>query len=105
MAAVDVGRHCCGLFAVQHRGRSWLLSMLEGTALYCLLFSTEEGRGCCRCWKALLWIDDWKKSIVYILLTAPCFTSKLRGGFSILAGTGFMFFYDRLLSKSLAHSV
>ena len=57
-----------------------------------LLNKSERAVGVQSFMVMMLWIDDWKKSIVYILLTAPCFTSKLRGGFSILAGTGFMFF-------------
>ncbi|CAH1791201.1 unnamed protein product [Owenia fusiformis] len=35
----------------------------------------EEGT-CCLIWKGLLWIDEWKKTLLYLAFSIPCF---LRG--------------------------
>ncbi|KAK3576756.1 hypothetical protein CHS0354_014570 [Potamilus streckersoni] len=35
-------------------------------------------RCCWRCWQVILWFDDWKKGILFLLLTIPLFLESMR---------------------------
>ncbi|XP_052058859.1 uncharacterized protein LOC127699145 isoform X2 [Mytilus californianus] len=48
------------------------LQFASGAPLYWGWYILKEGC-CCRCWSVVMWIDNWKKGILYLLLTIPIF--------------------------------
>ncbi|XP_033733981.1 uncharacterized protein LOC117323083 [Pecten maximus] len=41
---------------------------------------------CCHCWSVIMWIDNWKKGVLYLLLSAPVFMEGLRNILGIISG-------------------
>ncbi len=39
-----------------------------------------------RVWQAILWIDNWKKGILYLILGAVCFTKPHEVWMAIISG-------------------
>ncbi|XP_046352318.1 uncharacterized protein [Haliotis cracherodii] len=33
---------------------------------------------CCKCWSIMMWVDNWKKGILYLALSIPTFISGMR---------------------------
>lgn len=46
----------------------------------------DDGGCCCTCWRVILWLDNWKKSILYILLAIPEFLFGLFSLYTLLSG-------------------
>ncbi|CAL1530400.1 unnamed protein product [Lymnaea stagnalis] len=41
---------------------------------------------CCRIWAAIMWVDNWKKFILYVLLAVPLFLEDFRLVLGIVSG-------------------
>ncbi|CAG5132049.1 unnamed protein product [Candidula unifasciata] len=41
---------------------------------------------CCRMWAAIMWVDNWKKFILYVLLAVPLFLENMRLVLGIVSG-------------------
>ncbi|BFZ12447.1 hypothetical protein BsWGS_15486 [Bradybaena similaris] len=41
---------------------------------------------CCRMWAAIMWVDNWKKFILYVLLAIPLFLENMRLVLGIVSG-------------------
>ncbi|XP_059158612.1 uncharacterized protein LOC131942714 isoform X1 [Physella acuta] len=41
---------------------------------------------CCRIWSAIMWVDNWKKFVLYVLLSIPLFLEDSRLVLSIVSG-------------------
>jgi uncharacterized membrane protein YhaH (DUF805 family) len=33
----------------------------------------DKGGCCCTCWRVLMWVDNWKKGLFYVILAVPSF--------------------------------
>ncbi|XP_074662647.1 uncharacterized protein LOC141915131 [Tubulanus polymorphus] len=55
-------------------GAAILTSLLELIWLIDKCICCPEDRGCCCClWKCILWLDNWRKTIIYTAAAIPCF--------------------------------
>ncbi|VDI48446.1 Hypothetical predicted protein [Mytilus galloprovincialis] len=52
---------------------SILITLLELTWIIHKCSCCSKEGCCCRCWSVVMWIDNWKKGILYLLLTIPIF--------------------------------
>jgi len=34
---------------------------------------SDDGGCCCTCWRVLMWLDNWKKGVLYVALAVPTF--------------------------------
>ncbi|KAK3093725.1 hypothetical protein FSP39_019324 [Pinctada imbricata] len=41
---------------------------------------------CCKCWIIVMWVDDWKKGVLYLVLAIPVFLEGFRFILGILSG-------------------
>lgn len=39
------------------------------------------------CWDVILWLDDWKKGVLYFVLSIPCFIQPVEVWLAIIGGT------------------
>ncbi|KAL5007953.1 hypothetical protein ScPMuIL_013534 [Solemya velum] len=39
---------------------------------------------CCRCWSIIMWVDNWKKGVFYILISVPLFLQGLQDVLGII---------------------
>lgn len=45
----------------------------------CRMFDRDDGNCCCTIWRIVVWLDNWKKSIFYILISLPLFSKASLG--------------------------
>ncbi|KAK7113389.1 transmembrane protein 72-like [Littorina saxatilis] len=52
-----------------------IISFLETVFLlnYCVEVCVSPRSICARVWDGVLWLDDWRKGLVYVLTAIPCF--------------------------------
>ena len=41
---------------------------------------------CCFCWQIVMWVDNWKKGIFYLLLSVPVFLEGMRIILGMISG-------------------
>lgn len=41
---------------------------------------------CCKCWSVVMWLDNWKKGILYLLITVPIFLIGTKVIIGFIAG-------------------
>ena len=41
-------------------------------------FPLRQEGCCCFCWQIVMWVDNWKKGIFYLLLSVPVFLEGMR---------------------------
>ena len=42
------------------------------------LLNRDDGNCCCTLWRVFLWVDNWKKGLLYIGIAIPTFTEGIR---------------------------
>lgn len=62
-------------------------------------FYSREGC-CCRCWSILMWVDNWKKGVLYILVSVPLFLKGLQDVLGIVTGKIIHVYRDKYLCSS-----
>ncbi|KAH9503019.1 hypothetical protein Btru_072636 [Bulinus truncatus] len=60
---------------------------------------------CCRIWSGIMWVDNWKKFILYILLSVPLFLEDFRLVFGIVSGLLLMLLSTLYLIKTFRSHV
>ncbi|KAI8726096.1 hypothetical protein BgiMline_009293 [Biomphalaria glabrata] len=60
---------------------------------------------CCRVWSAIMWVDNWRKFILYLLMSVPLFLEDFRLVFSIVSGLLLMFLSTLYLIKTFRSHV
>lgn len=51
-----------------------------------LTFPFRQEGCCCFCWKLVMWVDNWKKGILYLLIAFPVFLEGMRTVLGIVSG-------------------
>ncbi|XP_076464171.1 uncharacterized protein LOC143296229 [Babylonia areolata] len=57
---------------------------------------------CCRCWDVILWVDGWRKFVLYTALSVPLFLQGLKGVFHVVCGFCLLVLACLYLVKSFA---
>ena len=60
---------------------SWLPDIFVIIFLCC-----RKNDCCCRCWRLILWIDNWRKALVYVVFGVPMFIRDLVTVFTVICG-------------------
>ena len=47
---------------------------------------------CCRCWRLMLWMDNWRKTLLYIVFGVPMFIRNLVTVYTVICGKNLYFF-------------
>ncbi|XP_064603482.1 uncharacterized protein LOC135468919 [Liolophura sinensis] len=66
-----------------------LLSFLESVFLinYFIIICTDEtSMRCLRVWDGILWLDDWRKGLLYLVLAVPCFVQPHQVWMALISG-------------------
>ncbi|KAK7502361.1 hypothetical protein BaRGS_00006314 [Batillaria attramentaria] len=53
---------------------------------YCVEVCVGPNSVCVRVWDAVLWVDDWKKGLAYMVLAVPCFLSPKQVLLGVVSG-------------------
>ncbi|XP_019644775.1 PREDICTED: transmembrane protein 72-like isoform X1 [Branchiostoma belcheri] len=61
-------------------------SFLEATFLLDKCACCGEGTACHKVWRVVMWIDNWKKAILYILLSIVCFLNPVSSWMAVIPG-------------------
>ncbi|XP_048737791.1 uncharacterized protein LOC125652533 isoform X2 [Ostrea edulis] len=67
-------------------GASVLVTFLEMTWIINKSACCRKEGCCCACWQLLMWVDNWKKGVVYLLISIPVFLEGMRIILGIISG-------------------
>jgi hypothetical protein len=52
----------------------------------CIRSSNDADHPCLRCWNSLQWLDNWKKGILYLLMSVGCYVSPVEVWIALISG-------------------
>ncbi|KAH3872278.1 uncharacterized protein LOC127868735 [Dreissena polymorpha] len=58
---------------------------------YCVQLCCSVDTACRRCWDCVLWLDDWKKATLYLVLAVPCFVQPGEVRLAVIVGIMLIF--------------
>lgn len=60
---------------------------INNKQLILTLFIYSDTSSCCMgVWRVILWLDDWKRGILYIIISIPCFIEPADVWMGIISG-------------------
>ncbi|KAL8611003.1 hypothetical protein ACOMHN_042619 [Nucella lapillus] len=83
-------------------GASLIVTFFEITWILDKMACCVRQGCCCRCWSIILWVDGWRKFVLYAGLTVPLFLQGLKGAFHVVCGFCLLVLACLYLVKSFA---
>ena len=56
----------------------------------CAGFNSESNSRCRSCWRTLSWLDNWKRALLYVVLSVGCFVRLPRVWLTAISGLVFV---------------
>lgn len=67
-------------------GASVVVTFFEATWIINKSACCRHEGCCCFCWQLVMWVDNWKKGILYLLIAFPVFLEGMRTVLGIVSG-------------------
>lgn len=67
-------------------GASVVVTFFEATWIINKSACCRQEGCCCFCWQLVMWVDNWKKGILYLLIAFPVFLEGMRTVLGIVSG-------------------